>query len=178
MKTIAVLITDDFEDSEYTKPAEAFKDAGHTLVHIGIERDSTVKGKKEGTAVHIDRAVSEVDPRDYDALLIPGGYSPDRLRAHDDAVGFTRDFMESGKPVFAICHGPQLLITARTLEGRKATGWKSIAQDIRYAGAEYIDKEVVEDGNLISSRHPGDLPAFIAASLQKLGSTLRAASGF
>lgn len=178
MKTIAVLIADDFEDSEYTEPAGAFRKAGHTLVHIGIEKGSTVRGKKQGTEVAIDKGLGDVDARNFDALLIPGGYSPDRLRAHDDAVRFARDFMESGKPVFTICHGPQLLITARTLEGRKATGWKSIAQDIRYAGAEYVDREVVEDGNLISSRHPGDLPAFIEASLRKLDSGLEHPSEF
>jgi protease I len=119
--------------------------------------------------VLIDQAVKDVSVADFDALLIPGGYSPDRLRADADAVRFAKEFVESGKPVFAICHAPQLLITAQVLQGRKITGWKSVIQDIKNAGAEFIDQEVVEDGNLISSRSPRDLPAFIRASLRKLG---------
>ena len=169
MSKIAIIITDLFEDSEYSKPAEAFKKAGHELVHIGLKAGETVRGKKEQTPVTIDKAINDVGIDAFDALLIPGGYSPDKLRAHDEAVDFVRDFMESKKPVFSICHGPQLLITADVLIGRKLTGWKSIIQDIKNAGAEFIDQEVVEDGNLISSRQPADLPAFIKASLSKLG---------
>jgi protease I len=127
-----------------------------------------VKGKKEGTPVRIDKSVKDVSADDFDALLIPGGYSPDKLRVDEKAVRFVRQFVESGKPVFVICHGPQLLITAQVLEGRKITGWKSIIQDIKNAGAKFIDQEVVEDGKLISSRSPNDLPAFIEASLEKL----------
>jgi len=169
MATIAIIITDMFEDSEYSKPAEAFKQAGHALVHIGLTKGQTVKGKKESTPVLVDQAVKDVSVADFDALLIPGGYSPDRLRIDDDAVRFVKEFVESGKPVFAICHAPQLLITAQVLRGRKITGWKSVIQDIKNAGAEFIDQEVVEDGNLISSRSPQDLTAFIRASLRKLG---------
>jgi protease I len=87
----------------------------------------------------------------------------------DNAVAFTREFVRSGKPVFSICHGPQLLITADVIRGRKITGWKSIIQDIKNAGAEFVDREVVEDGNLVSSRQPADIPAFVKASLKKLG---------
>ena len=168
MSRIAVIITDMFEDVEYTKPAEAFRNAGHELITVGLKRGTTVKGKKAGTPVKIDEAVKDVSVDDFDALFIPGGYSPDKLRVDDHAVTFVRAFVESGKPVFAICHAPQLLITAQVLEGRKITGWKSIVQDIKNAGAEFIDHEVVEDGNIISSRHPGDIPAFIKASLKKL----------
>jgi len=168
MSKIAVIITDLFEDSEYTEPAKAFKEAGHELVHIGFEEAKTVKGKKEGTPVRIDKSVKDVSVDDFDALLIPGGYSPDKLRAEEAPVAFTRRFVESGKPVFVICHGPQLLITAQVIKGRKVTGWKSIIQDIKNAGAEFIDRSVVEDGNLISSRHPGDLPDFVTACLRKL----------
>jgi len=168
MSHVAVIITDMFEDSEYTEPAEAFKEAGHTLSHVGLEAGKTVKGKKSDTPVKIDKSVDSVSVDDFDALLIPGGYSPDILRADENAVGFTRDFMESGKPVFAICHGGQLLVSADVLRGRKMTGWKSIVQDIKNAGAEFIDQEVVEDKNLVSSRHPGDLPAFIEASLKRM----------
>ncbi len=167
-RKIAVLITDDFEDVEYTKPAQAFKDHGNQLVHLGTEAGRTVKGKKEGTPVQIDRPVKEARVEDFDALLIPGGYSPDKLRVDESAVRFSREFVESGKPVFAICHAAQLLITAQALQGRKITGWKSIVQDIKNSGAQYLDQEVVEDGNLISSRGPQDIPAFIDASLRRL----------
>ncbi len=168
MSTVAVIITDLFEDVEYTEPAKAFKKAGHQLVHLGLEKDETVKGKKHGTEVKIERAVKGAKASEFDALLIPGGYSPDKLRANDDAVEFVKEFMLSGKPVFAICHGPQLLITARVLKGRKAAGWKSIIQDIKNAGAEFVDQAVVEDGNLISSRGPDDIPAFVDAALKRL----------
>ena len=168
MKKIAVIVADLFEDVEYTQPAKAFEDAGHELIHIGLKSGETVKGKKENTPVKIDTVFKDVSVDDFDALLIPGGYSPDKLRADDRAVEFTRQFFESGKPVFAICHAPQILITADLIRGRKITGWKSIIQDIKNAGAEFVDEEVVIDGNLISSRQPADLPAFIKASLQKL----------
>lgn len=168
MSVIAVIITDMFEDSEYSQPAQSFIEAGHELVHVGLEAGKTVKGKKKDTPVKIDRAVKGASPENFDALLIPGGYSPDILRADDEAVRFVRNFMNSGKPVFAICHAGQLLVTADVLKGRKMTGWKSIVQDIKNAGARYLDQEVVEDKNLISSRHPGDLPAFIEAALRRL----------
>jgi protease I len=168
VSTIAVIITDMFEDSEYSEPANAFKNAGHTLVNVGLKAGQTVTGKKQATPVEIDKAVKDVSVNEFDALLIPGGYSPDKLRVDEDAVRFTKEFVESGKPVFAICHAPQLLITADVIRGRTITGWKSIVQDIKNAGAEFIDREVVEDGNLVSSRSPADLPAFIEACLKKL----------
>ncbi len=168
MSKIAVLITDLFEDVEYTKPAAAFRKAGHDLIHIGLQAGKAVKGKTARTPVTIDEAVKDVSVDDFDALLIPGGYSPDKLRVDDTAVNFVKAFVESNKPVFAICHAPQLLITAQVLTGRKITGWKSIIQDIKNAGAEYIDQEVVEDDNIISSRQPSDIPAFIKAALAKL----------
>jgi protease I len=168
MATIAAIIADMFEDSEYTEPARAFRKAGHTVVNVGLKKGKTVRGKKKGTAVTVERAVQDVSVDGFDALLIPGGYSPDIFRAHDDVVQFVKEFIDSGKPVFAICHAPQLLITAQILKGRRITGWKSIIQDIKNAGAEFVDEEVVEDGNLISSRSPADLPAFIKASLQRL----------
>jgi len=170
MGKIAVIIADLFEDSEYTEPAEALRKAGHEVLHIGLQAGQMVHGKKKNTAVSIDLAVQEARAADFDALLIPGGYSPDKLRADPHAVEFARQFMQDNKPVFSICHGPQLLITAKSLEGRRVTGWKSIRQDIIYAGARFIDEEMVEDGNLITSRSPKDLPAFIRACLAKLTS--------
>ena len=168
MAKVAIIITDLFEDSEYLEPAAAFKAAGHQLVHVGLRAGVTVKGKKKATPVVIDYGVAAVSAGDFDALLIPGGFSPDKLRADEQAVSFVKRFMAEGKPVFSICHGPQLLITAKVIEGRKITGWKSIVQEIRDAGGDYLDQEVVIDGNLVSSRSPADLPAFIAASLEKL----------
>jgi protease I len=168
LSKIAVIITNMFEDSEYSKPVNAFKKAGHKIIHVGLKEGEVVKGKKKGTLVKIDKAVTDVSVDDFDALLIPGGYSPDILRENEEAIKFTKEFAESGKPIFSICHGPQLLITAQALKGRKITGWKSIIQDIKNAGAEFIDQEVVEDDNLVSSRHPGDIPAFIRESLKKL----------
>ncbi len=168
MATIAVLINDLFEDVEYTKPVEAFKKAGHNIVHVGLQKESTVHGKKKQTPVTIDAAFDEVTADDFDAFFIPGGYSPDKLRVHHSAVDFISQAVNQEKPVFLICHAPQLLITADVLQNRQLTGWKSIKQDIKNAGATYIDKEVVIDHNLISSRSPKDLPAFIQASLTKL----------
>ena len=169
MSKVAAILTNMFEDVEYTEPAEAFRDAGHEVVTVGLKAGETVKGKKKQTPVDIDRAVEDASPEQFDALLIPGGFSPDILRAHDEPVKFVRDFMRTGKPVFTICHGAQLLITADVLRDRKATGYVSIVQDIKNAGAHFEDKEVVVDGNLVSSRNPGDIPAFIRESLNKLG---------
>jgi len=168
MAKIAVIIDNLFEDSEYTEPAEAFREKGHQLVHVGLEAGRTVKGKKKGTEVKIDKAVGDVSVKDFDALLIPGGYSPDQLRVDEKAVRFAGDFVKSGKPVFAICHAGQLLITAQVLKGRRFTGYTSIIQDIKNAGAEFVDREVVVDGNLVSSRNPNDIPAFVKEALKKL----------
>lgn len=168
MATVAVIMDDWFEDVEYTQPAAAFEKAGHELVIIGLEKGKVVTGKRQKVQATIQRSLGDVSVDEFDALLIPGGYSPDRLRAHEMAVQFVKDFTKSGKPVFSICHAPQILITADVLKNRRITGYKSIIQDIKNAGAEFIDKEVVVDGNLVSSRDPGDIPAFIRKSLQKL----------
>ena len=167
MSKIGVLIDNMFEDSEYKKPAAAFKKAKHELVHIGVKK-GIVKGEKTGMKVKVEKAVKDVVAGDFDALFIPGGYSPDRLRSHDEVITFVKEFAATGKPIFFICHGVQLLITADLLKGRRVTGWKSLVQDIKNAGAEYLDQEVVVDGNFISSRYPADLPAFIKVSLDKL----------
>lgn len=164
MSRIAVIITDMFQDVEYQKPVDAFKKAGHDLVHVGIRAGSKVTGE-HGAVVTIDRAVRDVSADDFDALLIPGGYSPDKLRIDPNAVRFAKEFFTRNKPVFAICHAAQLLITAQVLKGRRITGWMSIVQDIKNAGAEYVDAEVVVDKNLISSRMPDDIPAFIREAL-------------
>ena len=171
MNRIAVLIDEGFEDSEYSEPAKAFKEAGHELVHIGLKKGAKIQGKGKKVSVKTDLSLDEGSVDQFEALFIPGGYSPDHLRADPRAVKFAADFMKTDKPVFAICHGPQILINAQALHGRKLTGWKSIAPDIRNAGGEYLDEEVVEDGNLITSRKPADIPAFIEASLHYLAHT-------
>lgn len=169
MARIAVLIDNLFEDPEYAIPAREFGAAGHTLEHLGLQKGAEVRGKRNEASTTIDTLVGEAPVDRYDALFIPGGYSPDKLRAHEEAVEFVRRFAGTGKPIFAICHGAQLLISADVLRGRTVTGWKSIVQDIKNAGAEYVDREVVEDGNLVTSRQPSDIPAFVKASLGKLG---------
>ncbi|MEW6426452.1 MAG: type 1 glutamine amidotransferase domain-containing protein [Thermodesulfobacteriota bacterium] len=168
MARIAVIVTDMFEDDEYVEPVRAMESAGHQVANIGLEAGVKVYGKNRKTATSIDRSVADAEPDEFDALLIPGGYSPDRLRADENAVTFVRRFMAQDKPVFSICHAPQLLISADVLRGRTITGWKSVVQDIKNAGATFVDREVVEDGNLISSRSPADLPAFIRTLLARL----------
>lgn len=168
MAKVAIILADLFEDSEYLEPAVSLKKAGHEIIHIGLRAGVTVKGKKKATAVRIDISVEEANPADFDALLIPGGHSPDKLRGDARAVSFVREFMTTGKPVFCICHGPQLLISANVIGGRNITGYKSIVHEIKQAGGIFHDREVVIDSNLVSSRKPADLPAFIAAFLELL----------
>jgi len=167
MAKIAVIITDMFQDVEYKQPAEAFKKAGHEIIHVGLKAHVAVKGE-HGSQVTIDKAVKDSSAKNYDALFIPGGYSPDKLRVDEHALRFAQEFFTANKPVFAICHAAQLLITAQLLKGRRVTGWKSIIQDIKNAGAEYVDAEVVVDGNLVSSRKPDDIPAFVREALRLL----------
>ena len=154
-KKIAVLITDEFEDSEFTSPAAEFRQAGHEVITIEKQVGKTVKGKKGEASVTIDKAIDEVRPADFDALLLPGGHSPDYLRGDDR---------------FAICHGPQLLISADVIRGRKLTAVKPIIIDVKNAGAEFYDQEVVVDKDqLVTSRTPDDLPAFNREALRILG---------
>ena len=167
-KIIATIIGEGFEDAEYTKPVEAFKKEGFKVVNVGLKEAGTVRGKKKGTEVIVDEAVSNVSVDEFDALLIPGGKSPGNLREDEKSVEFVRDFVRSGKPVFSICHGPQLMVSAGVLKGKKVTGYNAIKKEIEESGAEYQDREVVTDGNMIFSRNPGDIPAFIEASLDKL----------
>lgn len=168
MSKIGVLIGPKFEDVEYDKPAKAFKENGHELIHIGFRKGQIVEGKEGKSKVKIDKSASAVSTDEFDAVFIPGGCSPDKLREDKNIVGFTKEFVESSKPVFAICHAPQLFITAKIIEGRNVAGWKSIIVDIENAGGNFVDKEVVQDDNIITSRGPDDIPAFIEASLNRL----------
>lgn len=168
-KNIAVVMTDLFEDIEFTSPKEELEKVGHKLTTIGFEAGETVTGKKEDTKVSIDKGIDDVSPEDFDALLIPGGYSPDKLRKDERFLDFTRHFSDNKKSIFTICHGPQLLINAEVLKGKDITSVSQVAIDLKNAGANFYDKEVViDDSGLISSRTPDDLPAFNKAMLDAL----------
>ena len=166
-KRIAMVLAPNFEDVEATGPKEALEGAGAEVTVIGIETGA-ITGKK-GATLEATETFDSVTPDDFDMLVIPGGGSPENLRIHDGAVDFTRAFVESGKPVGSICHGPQLLISAKVLDGRTVTAVKKIRDDVINAGAHYVDEPLVIDGNLITSRTPKDLPAFNAALGRALG---------
>ncbi len=165
-KRVAMVIANNFEDSEAFDPKNHLEGAGAEVTTIGIET-GTVTGKKGGTLA-VDATFADVSPDDFDLLVIPGGGAPENLRIHPPAVEFTRRFVESGKPVGSICHGPQLLISAKVLGGRTLTAVKKIADDVVNAGATWVDEPLVVDGNLITSRVPGDLPVFNAALAKAL----------
>lgn len=163
-----MVIANQFEDVEATSPKEFLEARGATVTLIGPDR-TTVTGKK-GTTLTPDVTFADAGPAEaFDALVIPGGGAPENLRIIDDAVAFARDFVGSGKPVASICHGPQLLISADVLKGRTTTCVNKIRDDVRNAGATYIDEPVVIDGNLISSRTPADLDAFNSAIADAVG---------
>src|SRR5438067_4131963 len=171
-KRVAVLVEDEFEDRERTGPVAALRDAGATVVIVGPTAGMRFTGKRGEAAVTSDLAAGAARIKDFDALVIPGGYAPDKMRMRHAMVDLARDAMEGGKLVAAICHGPQLLISAIALRGRTLTCWPSIAIDVKNAGGLYVDKPVVEDGNLITSRKPDDVPAFSEAIVNRLKSEL------
>lgn len=164
---VAMVLGPNFEDVEAIEPKEWLEHAGATVTVIGIEQGE-IKGKN-GASLRADVTFEQVSPREFDMLLIPGGGSPENLRIDDRAVAFSREFIESGRPVAAICHGPQLLISAKVLNGRRLTSVNKIRDDIMNAGGLYVDEALVEDGNLITSRVPADLPVFNEALLRTLG---------
>lgn len=168
MAKIAALVGPEFEDAELTQPRDALKEAGHEVELLGLEAGQRVEGKRGEAKVTIDAAVSERDPKDYDALLIPGGHSPDKLRTDEGMVDFVKRFDATGRPMAVICHGPQLLIEAGVVKGRTLTSWPSVRTDLKNAGANVVDEEVCEDGALITSRQPDDLPAFSKALIARL----------
>jgi protease I len=167
-RRIAIFVENDFEDVELTGPRDALAAAGATVVIIGPTAPTNFKGKKLGTVVASELAAGAAKVTDFDALVIPGGYAPDKMRMRHAMVDFTRDMVESGKPVAAICHGPSLLISANALKGKTVTCWPSISVDVKNAGGMYVDKPVVEDGNLITSRKPDDIPYFNDAIIRAL----------
>lgn len=162
-KKIAILATDGFEKSELFQPLETLKNEGAT-VHVISNKDGEIKSWDEnnwGKTVNVDKKLSEANESDYNALVLPGGQiNPDLLRIEDSALNFVKAFFKGGKPVAAICHAPWLLISAGVINGRKVTSYKSIKDDVINAGGNWVDKEVVVDSGLVTSRNPDDLPAF------------------
>lgn len=163
-KKIAILATDGFEQSELIEPREKLAEAG-AQVDVVSPKDEEIRGwdaNQWGDTVPVDKPLSQASVEDYDVLVLPGGQiNPDLLRTDRDAVKFVRDFMESGKPVAAICHGPWMLVEADVVRGKRLTSYHSIQTDVKNAGGNWVNEEVVIDGNLITSRKPDDLPAFI-----------------
>ena len=168
--TIAILTEEGFEQEELTSPREALEQAGVT-VHIISPKENEVKAWNEtdwGIRVKVDKKLSEANPDDYDALMLPGGVlNPDKLRSNTEAVEFVKHFLETGKPIAAICHGPQTLIETGMLEGRRMTSYPSVKTDLINAGVEWVDEEVVTDHGLVTSRSPKDLPAFNKKMLEE-----------
>lgn len=163
MARIAFVVGEDFEDSEFVKPCAALRSAGHDIDIIGSEAGKHIKGKKGDAEVTIEKTAGQADAASYDAIVIPGGYSPDHLRMDGDIVKLVVAIAKTNKTVAAVCHGPSLLIEAGVVKGKQLTSFPSIKTDLVNAGAKWVDKEVVVDGNLITSRNPHDLPAFIRA---------------
>ncbi len=170
-KKVAILTETGFEEVELTSPKQALEEAG-AAVHIVSPQQEKVKAWDHdhwSIELNVDKHIDEVQETDYDALVLPGGVlNPDKLRTNEKAVAFTRDFLESGKPVAAICHGPQTLIETGLLEGRTITSYPSLKTDIENAGADWVDREVVVDNGLVTSRSPKDLPAFNKKMIEEI----------
>ncbi len=162
-RKVAILVADGFEQIELLDPRKALEEAG-AQTKVVSPAEGKVKGwdtDKWGEQVKVDVPLSQAKAADFDALLLPGGViNPDKLRINEDAVNFVRQFFDAGKPVAAICHGPWTLINAGVAKGRQLTSWPSLEVDLRNAGADWVDREVVVDQGLVTSRKPADLPAF------------------
>ncbi len=170
-KKVAILVTNGFEQVEFTKPRDALIEAGARVTVVSLDRGE-IQGMhhdKPGDRFPVDVIVSKAKSADFDALLVPGGVmNPDALRGDDDAVSFVKDFFDDSKPVFTICHGPQVLITAKVVKGRSMTSYKTVKTDLENAGAKWIDQSVVTDRGLVTSRNPDDIPDFIDKMLEEL----------
>ena len=171
MARVLIMVTDGFEQSELMKPKTMLEEAGHTVTVASLETGS-IKGWDEddwGDSVDVDITLDNADCADHDALLLPGGQiNPDLLRVEDKAIELVRAFAKADKPIAAICHAPWLLIEAGLVEGKTATCYKSIRTDLKNAGAKVVDQEVAQDGKLITSRNPDDIPAFTKALMNVL----------
>jgi protease I len=169
-KKVAILAADMFERVELEEPRKALEDAGAEVEVVSIH-DGEIQGFDHfdpANKVKVDKTVEEVSVDDYDALLIPGGVgNPDQLRGDENAVNFVREFVESKKPLAVICHGPWILVEAGVVRGRKLTSWPTLQTDIRNAGGEWVDEEVVVDDGIVTSRKPDDIPAFNAKMIEE-----------
>lgn len=168
-RRVAVLATDGFEQSELETPVQALKQAG-ARVEVVSPKGGQIQGMEhdqKGRQVQVDRELEGANAADYDALVLPGGVqNPDMLRLEPKAIAFVRSFAEANKPIAAICHGPWTLINAEAVAGRRMTSWPSLEVDLRNAGADWVDEEVVVDDLLVTSRKPDDLPAFCARMIE------------
>lgn len=170
-KRIAILATDGFEEIELTSPKEAMEKEGFDveIVSLSSENIKAWDGGNWSKEYKVDQVVTEISAKDYNALVLPGGViNPDKLRIDEDALTFVRDFFKQGKPVASICHGSWTLINAGVVEGRTMTSYKSIRKDMENAGVNWVDKEVVVDSGLVTSRNPGDLEAFNAKVIEEI----------
>lgn len=165
---VAMLMADGFDEREFRHPTDALSSAGHEVIVVGPTAGAMLTGKKGKEPTPVDVPIGSADPTSFDAVVIPGGHSPDRLRIIPDAVVFVAAMHAAGRPVAAICHGPWLLIEAGLVRGRTLTGWTSVRTDVRNAGGIWADASVVIDGLLITSRAPADLPDFSGAILESL----------
>jgi protease I len=167
-KRIAILAEEGFEDTELTEPLRAMKDAGARVLVVGSGSKKAYKGKRGLAEVIVDTTADKVEASQFDAVIIPGGYAPDKMRLHEPMVDLVRKAHAEGKIIAAVCHGPQLLISADIVKGRRVTSWPSVAVDLENAGAVWINEPVVRDGNIITSRKPADLPKFNKAIIEAL----------
>src|SRR6201989_3386698 len=176
-RKVAILTEEGFEQVELTSPKQALEEAGAT-VHIVSPKNGKIKAWNEtdwGIEVEVDKQLSDVSPDDYDALVLPGGVlNPDKLRQNKDAVAFVTAFLNEGKPLAAICHGPQMLIETGLIRGRKLTSFPSLHTDLVNAGANWVDEEVVVDNGLVTSRTPADLPAFNRKAIEEIAEGVHA----
>ena len=160
---VACILGPNFEDVELSEPVKRMRDEGYEVTLIGPEKGKKLEGKQGKVTGTADAGIGEVRPEDFDLLFIPGGFSPDKIRADARFVEFVKAFDEAKKPIAAICHGPQLFLTARIIKGRTLTAWKTVQDDLELAGANVRDEAVVRDGNWITSRGPDDVPKFSQA---------------
>jgi len=167
-KHIIILAEEGFEDSELMEPLRAMKDASARVLIVGSGSKKSYRGKRGSAEVMVDTTADKVKVDDFDVIIIPGGYAPDKMRLHQSMIDLVRKAHEAGKIIAAVCHGPQLLISAGILEGRRVTSWPSVAVDLKNAGATWVDEPVVRDGNIITSRKPADLPRFNKAIVEAL----------
>jgi protease I len=168
-KKVAILIENDVEDVEFIVPYNGLKQAGIELVVLGSRTNENYKGKRGKLTQQADATTTEAIVSEFDAVIVPGGMAPDKMRRNPNTVRFVQEAMQQGKLVAAVCHGPQVLIEGDLLKGKQATGFTAIRKDMINAGVNYIDEPLVIDGNLITSRQPGDLPIFTTAILDYLG---------